>query len=109
MRRLGYGEHTGHGGQTSFERRLSGNDFPRMHAYVEERNNGMQINLHLDQKQGGIGGALHGGEYEGPLVEQEMARLVSSIAASGMPTDTGKRYTDEEPPAKKGFFGSLFG
>ncbi len=109
MRRLGYGEHLGHGGQTSFERRITGGDFPRLHAYVEEKNNGLQINLHLDQKQGAAGGSMHGGEYEGPLVEQEMTRITSSITGMGMPTDTGKRYTDEDEAPKKGFWGSIFG
>jgi len=34
------------------------------------------INLHLDQKQPGYGGqARHNGEYDGPVVAAEAARL----------------------------------
>jgi hypothetical protein len=81
MRRLGYGEHLGHGGQLSYSRRFSGSDFPRFHAYVEDRNGGMQINLHLDQKPSNLGsGAAHGGEYDGPLVIGEMERLKRMIS-----------------------------
>jgi hypothetical protein len=78
MQRAGYGEHTGHEGQTSFTKRLGGGTYPRLHAYVEDRNDGIQINLHLDQKQASYEGSrAHGGEYEGPLVEREMARLIA--------------------------------
>ncbi|MFA6131451.1 MAG: hypothetical protein WC702_00065 [Patescibacteria group bacterium] len=105
MRRLGYGEHVGHGGQTSFSRRLSGSDFPRFHAYVEDKDSGIQINLHLDQKQSGLGsGAAHGGEYEGPLVTQEinrLSRMIQSFVAV-------PKAIDEED-GKKGFWGKIFG
>lgn len=109
MRRLGYGEHIGHGGQISFSRRLTGSDFPRYHAYVEDKNGGMQINLHLDQKPSNLGsGAMHGGEYEGPLIENEMARLRRMIASFSpsqvAPLDSARDLRDE----KKGFFSKIF-
>lgn len=54
--------------------------YPRFHAYLETRGDGMQINLHLDQKQASYEGShAHNGEYEGPTVEREMARVVSLI------------------------------
>ncbi len=111
MRRLGYGEHAGRGGQISFSRRLSGGDFPRFHAYVEDRSGGMQINLHLDQKPVNLGsGAMHGGEYEGPLIEQEMTRIRSGAVSGSRPSDMGQRYPEEpEKKPKQGFWGSLFG
>lgn len=103
MRRLGYGEHLGRGGQTSFSRRLSGADFPRFHAYVEDKSGGIQINLHLDQKPSNLGsGAMHGGEYDGLLVVQEKERLVKTIR-SMVPAESS------EPEEKKGFWSSLFG
>jgi hypothetical protein len=110
MRRLGYGEHIGRGGQTSFSRRLSGGDFPRFHAYVEERQGGLQVNLHLDQKPANLGsGAAHGGEYEGTLVAQEMQRIASQTRVMGKPANMGQRYPIESTKPKKGFWGSLFG
>jgi len=105
MRRLGYGEHLGHGGQVSFSRRLSGGDFPRLHAYVEDKNGGLQINLHLDQKPSNLGsGAMHGGEYEGPMITNEMARLTRTIRSMGVAEPA--EPVEEE---KKGFFSKIFG
>jgi hypothetical protein len=106
MRRLGYAEHIGHGGQSSYTRRISGDVYPHFHAYVEDKNSGIQINLHLDQKPSNLGsGAMHAGEYEGPLVEQEMESLRSRIAAMSAPPS----YEEDSGEEKKGFWGSLFG
>jgi hypothetical protein len=104
MRNLGYGEHLGHGGQTSFSRRLLGADFPRFHAYVEDKNGGVQINLHLDQKPVNLGsGARHGGEYEGPLIEGERERIIGIVRSTAPVEPT-------EPEAgPKGFLGKIFG
>lgn len=80
MRRLGYGELGKSSGQTSFAKRISGADFPRFHAYVENKDGGIEINLHLDQKGASHEGShAHSGEYAGPLVEQEMKIIVYNI------------------------------
>lgn len=80
MRRLGYGEQSKHSGQTAFIKRTSGGEFPRYHAYVEDRDGGLQVNLHIDQKAGSYEGThAHGGEYEGVLVEQEMKYIVAWV------------------------------
>lgn len=108
MRRLGYGEHRGYGEQISYARRVSGMAYPRYHAYVEDANGGMQLNLHVDQKEASYRGShAHGGEYEGPLVEREMDRIVSSIAHLQRPTASAP--VPSEPEEKKGFWSSLFG
>ena len=40
----------------------------------------MHINLHLDQKRPVYRGtSAHGGEYEGEVVEQEAARIISIL------------------------------
>ena len=104
MRRLGYGEHIGHGGQISFEKRLTSSNFPRFHAYVEDKNGGIQINLHLDQKPSSLGsGSMHGGEYEGPLVQSEMGRLIRVVRS--MAPSAPVEFEEE----KKGFFSKIFG
>jgi len=107
MRRLGYGETMGYKGQMSYERRIHGEKFPRYHAYFDERDGGMQINLHVDQKQATYEGShAHSGEYEGAVVENEMARIeqmISTMARSGPPQQPVSK------PKKKGFFGSFFG
>jgi len=74
MRRLGYGLHQGR--EISYERRISHQPFPRLHAYVEETKKGVTLNLHLDQKAPSYGGSkMHAGEYDGPVVEGELARI----------------------------------
>lgn len=80
LRRLGYAEQKVVGEEIGFTRRLQQTPFPRFHAYTEEKDGGLVINLHLDQKPMTYGKQrAHGGEYTGPLVEQEMARLVKGI------------------------------
>lgn len=80
LRKLGYGEQRKFDGQISYIRRASSGDFPRFHAYIEDINGGLQINLHLDQKGASHEGShAHSGEYEGPLVEQEMKIIVYNI------------------------------
>lgn len=99
MRRLGYGEQRTRRGQISYVKRTGPERFPRYHAYVEDIDGGMQVNLHVDQKEASYAGtSAHGGEYEGPLVEQEMARIaqfIGSLSQSSTPT------TQTPPPASK--------
>lgn len=98
MRSVGYGEHVGRGGQLSYTRRLSTHMYPRYHAYVEDLRGGIQVNLHLDQKEASYSsGHAHGGEYDGPLVEREMAMISQHLAPTiQTPPQTGS------VPSKKG-------
>ncbi|PJA47174.1 hypothetical protein CO172_02830 [Candidatus Uhrbacteria bacterium CG_4_9_14_3_um_filter_36_7] len=82
MRRAGYGELRNRQGQISYAARIGNGPFPRFHAYVQDtEDGGIEINLHLDQKEHNLGeGAAHAGEYEGPLLIQEMERLLRWIA-----------------------------
>lgn len=61
--------------ETSFVHVLnSGNFYPRFHIYFNKEKN--EISLHMDAKQPSYEGAsAHSGEYDSPLVEQEMARI----------------------------------
>ena len=109
MRKVGYGEKPGFKGQISYTRRVQGYDFPRFHAYLEESGDGsVQVNLHLDQKPASYEGShAHSGEYEGPLVEREMARIVATIKSFGAAPRPST--PPPEPEEKKGFWESLFG
>lgn len=68
-------------GQESFARRLSRDFYPRFHVYFTEGQdkNGQDLvvfNLHLDQKRPGYSGFnRHNAEYDGEVVETEIARL----------------------------------
>lgn len=66
--------------ENSFVRRLTADFYPRFHAYAEEDDNKLVINLHLDQKHASYEGShKHSGEYDGELVEAEVQRLQVEI------------------------------
>lgn len=77
IRRAGYAEHRDpHSPQTSFTHRLGPEFYPRFHVYIEERADGVSFDVHIDQKKPSYGvGHAHSGEYEGSLVEREVARI----------------------------------
>ncbi len=109
MRRIGYGEQRTKSGQISYVRRVYGERFPRYHAYVEERDGGLIVNLHVDQKEASYQGThAHGGEYEGPVVEKEMMRIISSISQLSRLPDQPSQ-AKQETPKKKGFWQILSG
>lgn len=109
LRRAGYGEHRGFEAQLSYTKRIQGTNFPRYHAYVEDRNGGMQLNLHLDQKEASHGGHAHSGEYNGPLVERENARIVSFVKSLGSAPQVEESEPSAPPAKKGGFFNWLIG
>ncbi len=82
MQRCGYGEKITRKGVVSYVRRIKGPEFPRFHAYLDIGEAGFRVNLHLDQKGACYEGAsAHSGEYDGPLVEEEGARIKDVIAS----------------------------
>lgn len=109
LRRLGYGEQNKFSGQTAFIKRVSGGDFPRYHAYVEDRDGGLQVNLHIDQKAASYEGAhAHSGEYEGSLVEQEMKYIVAWVnhwKATELNANVGAGLVPAQKETKKGLWG----
>jgi hypothetical protein len=83
LRRAGYSYQESRTGQASFVRRLSSLPYPRFHLYVQEDEDKIIFNLHLDQKQPSYAGAhSHNAEYEGELVEAEINRLRQMITNS---------------------------
>lgn len=81
LRRSGYGFiRDRRTGKESFVRRLGSNFYPRLHMYVLQEGENVVFNLHLDQKQASYEGShMHSGEYDGPVVEGEIARLRSAL------------------------------
>ena len=77
-RRIGYRPMSINGqGEYSIVRTLTGNNYPRFHIYIKEKEAGDFIfNLHLDQKKPSYGSAhAHNGEYEGDLIDKEVERI----------------------------------
>ncbi len=105
IRRCGYSEHyDNRSGQTSYAKRLDRGIFPKFHVYLSERADGIEVSLHIDQKQPSYGvGHMHSGDYEGPLVESELRRIKEFFE------NAEPEKAEEEEPKKKGLFGKLFG
>ncbi len=62
--------------KSSYVRRLGNHHYPRLHMYVEEADDRITFNLHLDQKQASYRGShMHNAEHEGGVVEAEVSRL----------------------------------
>jgi len=104
IRRAGYAEHYDVRSQeTSYYRRLDRNIFPKFHVYLNEQAGGVEVSLHIDQKQPSYGvGHMHSGDYEGPRVEEEIKRIRQAF-------ENPPATEQEEDSKKKGFFGKLFG
>lgn len=84
IRRAGYSEHYDPVTQkTSYSIRLGGGRYPRFHCYIKETDTTVTFSLHIDQKEASYEGAdhMHSGEYEGKLVEDELARIKRWAAA----------------------------
>lgn len=100
--RAGYAEHRDpYSTETSYTHRLGPEFYPRFHVYLEAIGGGVNFNLHIDQKKPSYGvGHAHSGEYEGPLVEREAARIREFVANYKPPPQEEK---------KRGFFSGFFG
>ena len=71
LRRAGYFAH-----HDSFVRPIERSGYPRFHIYVEQKDDVLIFNLHLDQKRPVYkGAAAHSGEYDSSIVEQEAQRI----------------------------------
>lgn len=81
MNRLGYHQFFDNKtGLVSYIRRLSGLDYPRFHVYINEKNDGLEFNLHFDEKKPSYQGYhAHSGEYDSPLVQEELERIKNYI------------------------------
>ncbi len=67
-------------GKDSFVKQIHGVPYPRFHVYVEEKNEDILFNIHLDQRKPIYNGSpAHGAEYENPAVEQEIQRIKTLI------------------------------
>lgn len=106
LRQAGYAyiedRRTGH---SSFVRAFGRNNYPRFHVYVLEDNNKIVFNAHLDQKQAIYEGvSAHSGEYDSPLVKEELERLQALLGTgtinSGRPTSFHAPERDNSPEGK---------
>ncbi|MDE2001276.1 MAG: hypothetical protein KGI60_01760 [Patescibacteria group bacterium] len=96
--------------EISYARSLDpGRFYPRFHVYLETANDGTNASIHLDMKKPSYeGSSAHSGEYDGPVVAEEVARIKSVMA----------RFLHQEPspqtrigfaPPRKSWWQKLFG
>lgn len=105
----------------SYILRLTTEYYPRFHLYLEEKDADIVFSLHLDQKKPSYKGSrAHGGEYDGPTVEKEMARIerwVASMTGAPLKSVASKPATpppqapppkEQQPERKHDSFGGIF-
>ena len=100
LRRAGYAEHFDSRAQkTSYSLRLGSGRYPRFHCYIKETDATVGFSLHIDQKEASYEGAghMHAGEYDGKLVEDEMARIGRWAGASNQ--NTGASASSSSTPS----------
>ncbi|MBI5794363.1 hypothetical protein HZA87_04785 [Candidatus Uhrbacteria bacterium] len=82
MARASYVRHCVDVGRSCYHRSLNDPPFPRFHALVSVRENGIEIDLHLDA----LDSITHRGNhdqpwaYEGGRVDEEMHRVVQAVS-----------------------------
>lgn len=98
LRRAGYAFIVDHqSGQESFARRFTRDFYPRFHLYVQELAGGDDLffNLHLDHKKASYAGQTrHSADYEGELVETEVARLQALLGQPNLAASHTIRQSD---------------
>jgi len=91
-------------GQGSFSRPLGSGHYPRFHIYVNEEENSIIFNIHLDQKQASYEGtSAHSGEYDGEVVAQEVQRLKGFLRPSGLAKKTHVSDSPNSDPRSRRF------
>jgi hypothetical protein len=67
-------------GDEGYQRRLSGGDYPKFHAFVRTENEYVFVTLHLDQKNPSYAGsAAHSGEYENSELLEKEAEILKKV------------------------------
>lgn len=70
-------------GKESFVHQPGRNRYPRFHVYLEQQADAVFFDMHLDQKEAMYPGQhAHNAEYDGEVVEREVARLKETILRS---------------------------
>lgn len=84
MRELGYhflGKNDDDGTEEfNFVRTLGENPYPRFHVFLKNKDGGLSLNLHLDQRKPVHKGTrAHSNEQDGELVESEAIRIKNNL------------------------------
>jgi len=78
-------------GEYNLVRKIYADHYPRFHIYARQAGDRLIVSLHLDQKKPSYEGShAHGGDYDGPVVENEAERVRSVLSTKG----TTKKVVD---------------
>lgn len=95
--------------EISYARSLDpGRFYPRFHIYMEQQQNGAGLSIHLDAKKPSYEGtSAHSGEYDSPLVKEEIVRIrnLSGKYVSVMPAADKSLGFQKEKSLWKRLFG----
>jgi len=70
-------------GVNSFVKRLGSGFYPRLHLYVDARDDLVVFNMHLDQKEASYAGShMHNAEYDNEWVMAEIENIKKSLRIS---------------------------
>ncbi len=67
--------------ELSFVRRIRGDSYPRFHVIIRsDKGKRIVFNIHLDQKKAVYDGSTaHQGDYDSPIIEEEIERIKKLI------------------------------
>jgi len=69
--------------EEEYQRRVSGGNYPRFHAFLKADRGSISMNLHLDQKKPSYEGcSSHSGEYEDSEILEKEAEMLKRVFSS---------------------------
>lgn len=81
----------------SYARHLTRNSYPRLHMYIQKKNDFIFFNLHLDQKKASYQGAhMHNAEYDGEIITNELLLLKKLLNGGDLIMENSKKIASSE-------------
>ena len=101
LKRAGYLYHCTEEGKFCYHRRLNDLRFPRFHVYVAQKNNKVQISLHIDAQDSlnHRGNHKQPWAYHGGRIEQEMSRISDSFEGQLVAQVSGAKHLKKIVPS----------
>ncbi len=114
MQKVGYTFHCTADGRPCYHRKINDPAFPRFHAYVIRKGEGIEVDLHFDRQDpiNHKGNHQEAWAYTGARVSTEMARIVDELTGKTKRAQVpGAENIEPRPPKpnpRKGYFDILF-
>jgi len=90
-------------GVSSFVKRLGSGFYPRLHLYVDERDDLVIFYMHLDQKETSYAGShMHNAEYDNELVAAELENIKQLLGVSSGSNQNNNQVKNSPKQAEAG-------